>query len=75
LKWAAGSSFCKRPYGCRHGSRFYQLVHDEIQRTGLNDVDHLFGDYDGVAATAALGATVANRPTDASRLIIENTLN
>jgi hypothetical protein len=39
----------------------YQLSGDEIQRTRLNNVDHLFdGSRDGVATTAALGATAAN---------------
>jgi hypothetical protein len=41
----------------------YQLSNDEIQRMGLNNVDHLFdGSLEGIAPTAALGATVASAP-------------
>jgi hypothetical protein len=41
----------------------YQLSRGEIQRTGLNNVDHLFeGLPEGVATAAALGATVASAP-------------
>jgi hypothetical protein len=41
----------------------YQLSNEEIQRVGLNNADHLFdGSLKGVAATAALGATVASAP-------------
>jgi hypothetical protein len=41
----------------------YQLSNDEIQRMGINNVDHLFdGSLEGIATTAALGATVANAP-------------
>jgi hypothetical protein len=42
----------------------YQLSSAEIQRTGLNNVDRLFdGALEGVATTAALGATAAGAPT------------
>jgi hypothetical protein len=41
----------------------YQLSSDEIQRMRLNNVDRLFDESrDGVATTAALGATAANAP-------------
>jgi len=41
----------------------YQLSNDEIQRMGINNVDHLFdGSREGTATTAALGATVGNVP-------------
>jgi hypothetical protein len=41
----------------------YQLSNDEIQRVGLNNVDHLFeAKLEGVATRAALGATAANAP-------------
>jgi hypothetical protein len=39
----------------------YQLSGDEIQRMGLNNVDHLFGaEPKGVAAAVRAGATLAN---------------
>jgi ATP-dependent protease ClpP protease subunit len=39
----------------------YQLSSDEIQRMGLNNVDHLFGaEPKGVAASAVRGAALAN---------------
>jgi hypothetical protein len=41
----------------------YQLSDDEIVRTRLNNVDHLFdARHDAVATTAALGPTVASAP-------------
>jgi len=41
----------------------YQLSRDEIQRVGLNNVDHLFrAKPDGVATNAALAATAVNAP-------------
>jgi hypothetical protein len=41
----------------------YQLSGDEIQKMRLNNIDHLFDQkHDGVATTAALGATVASTP-------------
>jgi hypothetical protein len=41
----------------------YQLSNEEIQRVGLNNVDHLFKPKpEGVAANAALAATAVNAP-------------
>ena len=41
----------------------YQLSRDEIQRVGLNNVDHLFkAKPDGVATNAALAATAVSAP-------------
>jgi hypothetical protein len=41
----------------------YQLSRGEIQRSGLNNVDHLFdGPLEGVATAAVLGATAAIAP-------------
>jgi hypothetical protein len=42
----------------------YRLSNDEIQRMGINNVDRLFdGSLEGIATTAALGATAANAPS------------
>jgi hypothetical protein len=42
----------------------YRLSNDEIQRMGINNVDRLFdGSPEGIATSAARGATAANAPS------------
>ena len=41
-RWAAGSSFWRRPCGCRHGSRCISCPATRSRASRLSNVDHLF---------------------------------